>query len=231
MVESLDYYINQLITYLEDTDDPRWPGHKLIENTYVVLTSDNGGMENGDPQGLVTDNYPLDQGKIWIKEGGTRVPFIVRGPGIAANAVSDVVVNGLDLYPTFMALTGEATLSQDLEGCDLSDLWLQAPQDAGQVLHHQTSAVRDSMFWHFPHSGRVATTLVKDGWKLYKNYDYLWNAAAAQPYSLYQLYDSNGAPVDEGEMTDLINAQPTVAAELTAEIETGSKRWMRGRCI
>ena len=219
MVESLDYYINQLITYLEDTDDPRWPGHKLIENTYVVLTSDNGGMENGDPQGLVTDNYPLDQGKIWIKEGGTRVPFIVRGPGIAANAVSDVVVNGLDLYPTFMALTGEATLSQNLEGCDLSDLWLQAPQDAGQVLHHQTSAVRDSMFWHFPHSGRVATTLVKDGWKLYKNYDYLWNDAAAQPYSLYQLYDSNGAPVDEGEMTDLINAQTAVANAMIPELE------------
>ena len=220
MVESLDYYINQLITYLENTDDPRWPGHKLIENTYVVLTSDNGGMENGDPQGLVTDNYPLDQGKIWIKEGGTRVPFIVRGPGITANAVSDVVVNGLDLYPTFMALTGEATLSQDLEGCDLSDLWLQAPQDAGQVLHHQTSAVRDSMFWHFPHGGRVATTLVKDGWKLYKNYDYLWNDAAAQPYSLYQLYDSNGAPVDEGEMTDLINAQTAVANAMIPELET-----------
>lgn len=220
MVESLDYYINQLLTYLKNTDDPRWPGHKLIENTYIVLTSDNGGMENGEyGGGKVTDNFPLDQGKIWLKEGGTRVPFIVSGPGIAANGVSDVVVNGMDLYPTFLSLAGEATLPDHLEGCDLSDLWLQAPQDGGQVQHHQTGAVRDSMYWHFPHSGRVATTLVKDGWKLYKNYDYLWNGAAAQLYSLYQLYDSNGDPVDLGEMTDLIDTQTAVANAMIPELE------------
>jgi arylsulfatase A-like enzyme len=219
MVESLDYYINQLITYLKNTDDPRWPGHKLIENTYIVLTSDNGGMENGDPSGKVTDNYPLDKGKISIKEGGTRVPFIVRGPGITANAVSEVPINGLDLYPTFMTLSGEASLSTDLDGCDLSNLWLNDPQDSGQVLHHQTSAVRESLFWHFPHSGRVASTIVKDGWKLYKNYDYLWNSAADQLYSLYQLYDANGTPVDLGEMSDLIDSQTVVANELKTEIE------------
>ena len=39
MVEQLDHYIGQLIGYLEQTDDPRWPGHKLSENTYVIFTS------------------------------------------------------------------------------------------------------------------------------------------------------------------------------------------------
>ena len=218
MVESLDYYVNQLITYLEATDDPRWPGHKLIENTYVILTSDNGGMESGDPNGQVTDNFPLDKGKIWIKEGGTRVPFIVRGPGIATNAVSDAVINGLDLYPTFLALAGESIPSERLDGCDLSDLWLNDIQDSDRILDG-SGAVRESMFWHFPHSGRVATTLVKDGWKLYKNYDYLWNGAAAQPYSLYQLYDANGDSVDLGEMSDLIDTQTVVAAAMIPEME------------
>jgi len=218
MVESLDYYINQLITYLEDTDDPRWPGHKLIENTYVVLTSDNGGMEVGDPNGQVTDNFPLDKGKIWIKEGGTRVPFILRGPGIASNTVSDAVINGLDLYPTFLALAGLSIPNERLDGSDLSDLWLNGPQDAQRILD-ASGMVRDSMFWHFPHSGRVATTMLKDGWKLYKNYDHLWNGAAAQQYSLYQLYDANGDAVDMGEMTDLIAAQATVANTMIPELE------------
>ena len=43
MVEMFDYYIGQIIEYLETTEDPRWKGHKLIENTYIILSSDNGG--------------------------------------------------------------------------------------------------------------------------------------------------------------------------------------------
>jgi len=218
MVESLDYYMSRLVDYLENTDDPRWPGHKLIENTYIVFTSDNGGMEHGDVQGFVTDNFPLDHGKISIKEGGTRVPFIVSGPGISTNTVSDVVINGIDIYPTFLGLAGEA-IPDRLDGCDLSNLLLNDPVDETRVVHHQTSQVRDTMFWHFPFGWRVATTVLKDGWKLYKNYDYLWNDKTTQQYSLYQLYDSFGAAVDEGEMTDLIAGQPVIAADLAAEIE------------
>jgi arylsulfatase A-like enzyme len=41
MVEMLDYYVGQVFDYLETTDDPRWPGHKLSENTYIIFTSDN----------------------------------------------------------------------------------------------------------------------------------------------------------------------------------------------
>ena len=68
MVESLDYYVGQLINYLKQTDDPRWPGHKLIDNTYIIFTSDNGGMEKV-PNEIITDNAPLDKGKINAKEG------------------------------------------------------------------------------------------------------------------------------------------------------------------
>lgn len=223
MVESLDYYISRLIKYLKETDDPRWPGHKLIENTYIVLTSDNGGMEVGDDNGQVTDNFPLDKGKIWIKEGGTRVPFIVRGPGIAADTVSEAVVNGLDLYPTFLALAGEDIPSERLDGYDLSSLWLNDIQDSDRI-RSEAGEVRESMFWHFPHSGRVATTMVKDGWKLYKNYDHWWaqdgdNNLLYQQYSLYQLYDAQGDAVDLGEMNDLIDSHGSIAAPMIEEME------------
>ena len=78
MVEMFDHYVGQIINYLEETDDPRWPGHKLIENTYIILTSDNGGMER-IPGEVITDNFPLDKGKINAKEGGVRVPFLIAG--------------------------------------------------------------------------------------------------------------------------------------------------------
>ena len=81
MVETLDYHYGKIVKYLENTDDPRWPGHKLMENTYVILTSDNGGMEKM-PNEIITDNYPLDRGKISAMEGGTRVPLIITGPTI-----------------------------------------------------------------------------------------------------------------------------------------------------
>ena len=98
MVETLDHYVGKIVKYLETTEDPRWPGHKLIENTWIIFSSDNGGME-GHPGEVITDNYPLDRGKISAMEGGTRVPFLVAGPGVPAGVESEVMVNGLDFYP------------------------------------------------------------------------------------------------------------------------------------
>ena len=213
MVESLDYYISKLIDYLETTDDPRWPGHKLIENTYIILTSDNGGYEGADNG---TDNFPLDEGKLWLQEGGVRVPFIAMGPGISSNTLSDVVINGMDIYPTFLALAG-ASIPSGLDASDLSPLLLNDPLDSAQVTDPATNTERASMFWHFPHSGRNATTMLKDGWKLYKKY-----TSSPDKYSLYQLYDFNGDAVDIGEQVDVKAAHPQVLTEMSAELDT----WM-----
>ena len=73
------------------------------------------------------------------------------------------------------------------------------------------------MFWHFPHSGRNATTMLKDGWKLYKKY-----TSSPDKYSLYQLYDFNGDAVDIGEQVDVKAAHPQVLTEMSAELDT----WM-----
>lgn len=98
MVETLDAYIGHLVDYLETTDDPRWPGHKLAENTYIIFSSDNGGCEGAGE--TYTTNAPLDKGKSSAKEGGTRVPLIIAGPEIKKGIDSDVLANGLDFYPS-----------------------------------------------------------------------------------------------------------------------------------
>ena len=63
-----------------------------------------GGWK-GIPDIVFTDNYPLDEGKIHVREGGIRVPFLISGPKIASGIKSDVVVNGLDFYPTILGWT------------------------------------------------------------------------------------------------------------------------------
>ena len=82
MVEQLDYYVGRLFDYLESTDDPRWPGHKLIENTYVIFTSDNGPhQEGGHKADFFDSNGRLRGIKRDLTEGGIRVPTIASWPG------------------------------------------------------------------------------------------------------------------------------------------------------
>ncbi|CAH8283018.1 arylsulfatase A-like enzyme [Mariniflexile fucanivorans] len=187
MVEMMDYYVGQVFNYLETTEDPRWPGHKLSENTYIIFTSDNGGME-GHPGEVFTDNYPLDKGKINAKEGGTRVPLIISGPGITKGVQSDVVVNGLDFYPTILSLLNiEKPKDKHLDGDDLSTLLLKDPTNPKLVLD-KDGKERTTMMWHFPHSSYQSTLRVGD-YKFIRNYDYKNNPKTPE-FELYRLYDS-----------------------------------------
>ena len=66
------------------------------ENTVVVLVSDHGEM-NGDA-GLIYKSNFLD--------GALRVPLVVRTPGMVGGAVSDALVEWIDIGPTLIELAG-----------------------------------------------------------------------------------------------------------------------------
>ena len=219
MVEQLDYYMGNLFDYLETTDDPRWPGHKLVENTYIIFTSDNGGMENSSKQQIITDNYPLDRGKISAMEGGVRVPLIITGPGIRSAQQSDVMVNGLDFYPTILSLTGAPVpAAKQFDGCDLSTLLTADPTDASLISDGQ-GKVRDTMVWHFPNSGALESTIRIGDYKLVRNYQHL--SVDVAPLELYQLYDSNSGEqvrVDIEEANNLADALPEKTQALNAQL-------------
>ena len=212
MVEELDTYMGHLFDYLENTEDPRWPGHKLVENTYIIFTSDNGGMEK-TPGEIITDNYPLDRGKISLMEGGTRVPLIITGPGIEAGVQSDVLVNGLDFYPTILTLTGtEKPEDKSLDGLDVSKLLLTDPADSSLVKDTDGKA-RDTMVWHFPNSVALESTIRVGGFKLVRNYNHV-NDARTEPFELYELYDDNGKRVDIEEAKNLAADMPDKVKEM-----------------
>ncbi|SMP38873.1 Arylsulfatase A [Neorhodopirellula lusitana] len=222
MVESLDYYLGQVLSYLDTTEDPRWPGHMLSENTYVIFASDNGGVKG------YTDNTPLDQGKSSAKEGGTRVPMMIAGPGIAAGVQSDVVVNGLDFYPTILSLAGsEVPKSKNLDGCDLAPLLLGDSTDP-TLVKDTDGSVRDSMMWHFPHGGDLESTLIVGDYKLIRNYDHVNNDESPE-LELFQLYRTENGKrvrVDIEESKNLATTMPEKTAMLNrrlTEMLTGMK--------
>ena len=219
MVEQLDYYLGQIFQYLEATDDPRRPGHKLIDNTYIIFSSDNGGME-GPPGAIFTDNYPLHRGKISVHEGGTRVPLIITGPDIPANVQTEVMANGLDFYPTILSLIqAEKPANQIFDGCDLAPLLRTDPTDA-TLVRDSSGQVRDTMMWHFPQMENTSSIRVND-YKLVRRY-----GPGEPSLSLYQLYRSEGGKtvrVDLEEAHDLAAQMPEKTAELDALLSTKIK--------
>ena len=219
MVEELDYYVGRLLKYLDENEDPRWPGHSLRENTYLIFTSDNGGME-GHPGEIITDNFPLDRGKISLMEGGTRVPLFVCGPEVVANTQSDVMINGLDFYPTILAWAGvEVPTNKHLDGCDLSTLLRQDPTDASLV-READGSVRDTMVWHFPNSIALESTIRVGDWKLVRNYDHL-NNKHCRELELYQLYKTEAGVQKRNDIEEAINladSMPEKAQQLNAKL-------------
>ena len=100
MTEDLDTGIGILLDKVKELG--------LMDNTYIIFLSDNGGR-NSQPIGgeqKVHRNFPLRDGKGSMYEGGIRVPFVVAGPSVKTNSVSDVQVTGLDILPTLADLAG-----------------------------------------------------------------------------------------------------------------------------
>ena len=215
MVEMLDAYVGQLISYLETTDDPRWPGHKLIENTYVIFTSDNGGCEGSSE--TYTDNAPLDEGKSSAKEGGTRIPLIIAGPDIKRGVDSNVLANGLDFFPTIQSWTNTKN-QPGLDGSDLSTLLATDPTDPAKV-KDGSGAVRNMLFHHFPHGSTPRSSIRIGDFKLIQNFGQVDGVPNRMPdLELYQLYGADNARVDIEEAKNLAQSMPEKVNAMQQEL-------------
>src|SRR2546421_10156997 len=82
-----------------------WARLGLSERTIVIFMSDNGGLSTAE--GHPTSNLPLRGGKGWPYEGGIRVPWIVRAPGVTKpGSVCETPGISADFYPTILELPG-----------------------------------------------------------------------------------------------------------------------------
>jgi arylsulfatase A-like enzyme len=92
MMKSLDDGVDKVLDALKKAG--------LDRNTLVIFTSDNGGER-------FSYNWPFSGQKMNVREGGIRVPGIVRWPGVTvAGSSSDQPVITMDWTATMIAAAG-----------------------------------------------------------------------------------------------------------------------------
>jgi len=223
MVDSVDWMVSKVMQTLEPIDDPRNPGHKLIDNTYLIISSDNGGSQRlatwASADGKrrfekVTDNAPLREGKSWMYEGGIKIPFIVIGPGVQPGSVNETTpVTLLDLFPTFMAMGGmQPDPALDLDGCNI------LPVIKGQATEAKFAdgTARDTLFFHHPADDKSFSVIQRKGWKLMKNTGPL--LTEAPDLQLFKLYNEDGTRNDIGEANNLADQYPEMTQQLLGDL-------------
>jgi arylsulfatase A-like enzyme len=200
MLEDLDTGIGQLLAAMDRLG--------LRDNTYVFFSSDNGGSPEMTvapaSRKLPERNHPLQKSKQWLYEGGIRVPFIVRGPGVQAGSVCREPVVQYDLLPTFYALAGgREPLPADIDGGDLSPLFAQAGK--GSVKRSMSGLV-----FHRPGLRAQPHSALRVGdFKLVITWSGPWQVARRE---LFNLAD------DIGEKTNLAETMSGKADEMSAAL-------------
>jgi arylsulfatase A-like enzyme len=91
MIENIDTNFARLLKGLRDK--------KILDNTIVIFMTDNG-------TGGVRYAAGLRNRKGTVYEGGIRVPFYIRGPGLKAGAAIDYPSANIDITPTLIDLCG-----------------------------------------------------------------------------------------------------------------------------
>lgn len=111
-IAELDWSVGQILDTLER--------HKLVENTIVIFSSDNGPVVDDGYRDQAVEKLGAHRpagahrgGKYSSFEGGTRVPFLLRWPRtVKAGQSSNALISQVDLLRSFAKLTGHALASE-----------------------------------------------------------------------------------------------------------------------
>lgn len=121
VIAEADWVIGEFIKTLEK--------EKLLENTMIIFTSDNGPVLDDGYQDkaieLLGNHKPsggLRGGKYSLYDAGTHVPFIVYWKGKIKPGVSDALVSQIDFLPSLTQLAGKPATTSDSK--NLLDVFL-----------------------------------------------------------------------------------------------------------
>jgi len=141
MVERVDEGVGMILAELAKQG--------VLDNTLVVLSSDNGGER-------YSDNSPLFHHKSTLWEGGIRVPCIMRWPAkLPRGAVTPQVGITMDLSATFAAIAGaKAAEGRPFDGIDLIPILTGARPPETRTLA-----------WRIDRTGRQQKAVRHGDWK------------------------------------------------------------------
>ena len=188
----------------------------LDKNTIVIFSSDNGPVyDDGYADGttVLTSKEEVDRGhdasgawrggKYQIYEGGTRVPLILRWPGVVQPGVSDALVTQVDLLASFAGMLHQeipAGAAQDSRDC--LDAFLGKDTKGSAMILEQAHCV----------------AIRKGPWK------YIEAARKKGRNSQPELYNIAD---DVAEQNNVIAEHPDVARELAALLQKYKEQGLR----
>jgi hypothetical protein len=174
LTEGLDQLVGRVMVALQDPDGNGDTSDSIVANTLLIFTSDNGGERNQ------TNNAPLRSAKGSLYEGGLRVPFIARRPGvIPTGAVSGRMIHPVDFYRTLCEVAGVSVPAGSAPDSESFATALAQPTTAPQ---------RGPIFYHFPgyldDRASPCSTIIKEiGARRYKLISY-YETGAREMYDL-----------------------------------------------
>jgi arylsulfatase A-like enzyme len=121
-IHELDWIVGEVLKTLEEEN--------LVDNTLVILTSDNGGMLNIGGQEARMAGHKANGELLGFKfdawEGGHRIPLIIRWPGkIEAGSTTDQLMTSVDIFSTLASIVGYDLKSDDaLDSYNMLPVWL-----------------------------------------------------------------------------------------------------------
>jgi len=152
VIEDLDWSMGQLTAALDE--------NKLLENTLIFITSDNGGDVNGSVGNL--------RGRKQLTfEGGQRVPMIIYGKTfIKEPLVSDALATNLDILPTLLDLLKiDAPSDRILDGKSILPLFSENGESPHEHVFYNSAitgnvvGVRDTLYKYHEEANGVHVNL------------------------------------------------------------------------
>ncbi len=204
MIQAVDDGVGRIRSALTSTG--------IEDNTIILFYSDNGGY------GPATDMAPLKGYKGTYYEGGIRVPFFVKWPGVVSpGTVSHEPVTGVDLYPTLIEMTGAAMpRNQVHDGHSLVPLL----KGTGGF------PAERPIFWHFPAYLQSYQVMDEQRDPLFRSRP--CSVVRLGQWKLHHYFEDNGLELydldsDIGETRNLVSVHPGRAAKLYSILD----QWRR----
>ncbi|HEX4197984.1 MAG TPA: sulfatase [Caulobacteraceae bacterium] len=190
VVQEIDSIVGRLLAKLKDLG--------LDRDTLVIFTSDNGPWFEGSTGGL------RDRKGGGAFDGGYRVPFIARQPGlIPAGRKVDSIAQGVDFLPTFCRMAGRPTpAGVVLDGKDITDVLVKgapSPHDELVLFDNENVLGIRTQRWKYVSGAYYRDMMLPFGLLGYT-----------------ELYDMASDP---SESYSVAQTYPAVAAEMRARFE------------
>lgn len=203
VIVEADWCIGELVKTLK--------AEGLLENTLIVLSSDNGPVLNDgyyddavEKLGKHTPAGDLRGGKYSLFEAGTRVPFITYWKGTIKPKKSDALVSQIDLFSSLSSLVGSNI--KGLDSKNLLDTFLGANDKGREELiieaNRKTALRKGNWVLIPPYKGRRIAREVNI------------ELGNSKDFQLYNLKE------DIGQQNNLAKSNPEKLKEMIATFES-----------